>query len=84
MDNLLIISDNGKEVKGIKDKTAVHVSIPNGVVSICRNAFEDCVFLQNIEIPDSVNVIGSCAFQGCKSLRRDKIITRDQKILNAL
>lgn len=34
MENILILSEDGKEVIGVKEKTIIHVTIPNGVTSI--------------------------------------------------
>lgn len=34
MDNLLLLSDNGKKVIGVKDVTILHIIIPNGITTI--------------------------------------------------
>ena len=43
-------------------------SIKKGVKVIAKNAFLYCLFLENINIPNSVISIGSNAFKGCWSL----------------
>lgn len=43
-----------------------NVVIPNTVVCIGCNAFEDCVSFRDIVVPNSVNVISEDAFKGCK------------------
>ena len=46
-----------------------HFIIPDGVVIIEAFAFNDCRRLTNVTIPNSVNEIDICAFDGCVSLR---------------
>lgn len=67
MDNILILSDDGKTIKGVNDNV-VHLIIPDGVTNIGSNAFKNCTSLQNIVIPNSVISIESCAFYGCTDL----------------
>ncbi len=38
------------------------ITLPEGVTSIDDYAFLNCVYLENINIPSSVNFIGACAF----------------------
>lgn len=45
-----------------------HVTIPEGVVEIGKNAFIFKSNLKIIDIPNSLIKIGECAFQGCSSL----------------
>lgn len=42
--------------------------IGNGVTSIGQRAFEGCVDLPSVTIPESINFIGDYAFLGCTSL----------------
>ena len=44
------------------------VTLPSGVISIPRSAFEDCRLLENITIPSSVISIADYAISGCNSL----------------
>ena len=46
--------------------------IKNGTVVICDNAFESGV-LESIELPDSIEKIGSGVFSGCKNLKQINI-----------
>ena len=46
-----------------------HIVLPYGVTSIGDSAFEECRYLQSINIPDSVTSIGDWAFNGCDSLQ---------------
>ncbi|MFR7500628.1 leucine-rich repeat domain-containing protein [Ruminococcus callidus] len=41
------------------------VTIPDGVISIGNNAFQNCTGLTSIKIPKSVTNIGEFAFSGC-------------------
>lgn len=45
-----------------------HITIPNGVTSIKSRAFNYCLSLKDIIIPDSIVYIGEDAFASCKSL----------------
>ena len=47
------------------DKEATSCSIKEGTRLISANAFEDCVGLTSITIPNSVTSIGNAAFYGC-------------------
>ena len=49
-------------------KTDSNYFIPDGVVEIERNAFENCANLTSVNIPDSVTKIGSSAFRFCRAL----------------
>jgi len=44
------------------------VSFPEGLTSICANAFHGCYNLQSIVLPDSVTSIGAYAFQECTKM----------------
>ena len=57
------------EVRGVKDMNAEIVKIPEGVLTIGTNAFEDCKKLTQIDIPKSVKEILGHAFDGCKSFQ---------------
>ena len=49
------------------------VKIDNGLVEICRLAFNGCQNLESVMLPESLTTLGSEAFQYCKSLRAVKI-----------
>ncbi|MDE6350571.1 MAG: leucine-rich repeat domain-containing protein [Treponemataceae bacterium] len=44
-------------------------SIPKGTTEIYQRAFEDCLKLVSVNIPDTVVKIGMSAFSGCKNLK---------------
>ena len=55
-------------ITGVKNKSAVTLTIPNSVTSIGGFAFSGCSSLTNIIIPNSVTSIGYGAFDECSSL----------------
>ena len=57
---------------GLVDKTATSFEFAANTVMISESAFESSS-IQSIVIPDSVKVIGSSAFEGCKSLTSVKL-----------
>lgn len=61
------------DVKAFDKSEITSVTIPEGVLSIERYAFEDCINLKNIVIPNSVKSISTAAFQGCKNLETVKL-----------
>lgn len=51
----------------IKDGVAI---IPEGTRAINYEEFKDCTELKSVTIPQSVSIIGFCAFNGCSGLTR--------------
>ena len=45
------------------------IVIPEGVTSICEEAFRECTNLTSITIPSSVTSIGDKVFYGCTGLK---------------
>ena len=45
-------------------------SIPEGVISISDNAFENCTYLNTVNIPSTIESIGAKAFYGCQSIQK--------------
>lgn len=65
------VDDNGAiTITGLKDayKTSTILTIPNGVVTIGDNAFNNYTALENITISNTVTKIGEYAFKSCSSL----------------
>ena len=44
------------------------ISLPSGLTSICKNAFNNCDSITSIYIPDNVSSIGENAFMSCENL----------------
>ncbi len=43
--------------------------IPEGTVRIDKDAFKNCEYIENVEIPNTVKTIGERAFSGCVNLK---------------
>ena len=67
--DILKLSEDGKTVIGVYDKSVKSITIPDGVTKIGNRAFYAYFSLQSIDIPDSVTEIGDWAFLGCSSLQ---------------
>ena len=52
-----------------KDRSITSITMQNGVVGICNNAFKGCLDLETVIIPGSVTQIGGGAFDNCRSLK---------------
>ncbi|MBO4873516.1 MAG: leucine-rich repeat protein [Lachnospiraceae bacterium] len=49
------------------------LTVEEGVTTIGRDAFENCVNLREVKLPDSLSVIGDEAFMSCSSLKKINI-----------
>lgn len=68
MDDVFIISKDGRYLHGVKNKNIVDAVIPDGVRVICDKAFYDCNSLLSVTIPQSVTHILDYVFANCYSL----------------
>ena len=69
----VVYSADGKRLLKCKSEKLMSYVIKEGTQVICNSAFDDCVSLQQITIPDSVTSIGDFAFECCDSLRQINI-----------
>ena len=59
------------------------VVIPETVITIGGDAFQNCAVLKEVELPDNLNTIEWSAFYGCMSLRKIMIPASVRKIENS-
>ena len=52
-----------------KQRQDIKYTIPDGVKTIYRRAFEDCSYLEHVDFPESLECIREEAFCGCTSLK---------------
>ena len=71
--NGLPVTEIGRLAFNTTCSCIVEVNIPNGVKTICANAFLSCPGLQKVTIPSSVTDIQTNAFAECDSLTEIKI-----------
>lgn len=62
---------DGKDIiiKGIKDKGATEVTLPDGVTKIAEEAFKNCG-LSRVGMGKDLTFIADLAFENCKNLSR--------------
>jgi surface protein len=65
--------------RNIKEKIKKLI-IETGTKLIGNNAFEDCVNLTEIYMPDNISDIGNCAFRNCRSLKSVHITKSDKNV----
>lgn len=56
------------------------VVVGTGITAIGANAFADCINLQTVQLPDTLQTIGENNFQNCKSLTEVRIPASVQEI----
>lgn len=70
MNNKIIrLSEDGKTMLEVTDKTATSITIPDGVKYIGDFVFFYCRELISVTIPDSVTSIGNHVFSYCSKLQ---------------
>ncbi len=55
-------------------KKVKHISLPETVTEIRKNAFKDCAELVTVNIPSAVTSIDYCAFYNCSKVRFDDLV----------
>lgn len=68
MEDIFIISKDGRYLNGVKNKNIIDAVIPDGVRVISDKAFYDCKSLLSVTIPQSVTHILDYVFANCSSL----------------
>lgn len=57
-----------REIGGFRESDIVEIELPNTIIKIGVDAFEQSRYLKKIIIPENVTSIGDGAFSGCSSL----------------
>ncbi|MBQ8566969.1 MAG: leucine-rich repeat protein [Clostridia bacterium] len=73
IDGVLFSKDGTKLIRYPVAKKVSSYTIPNGVNSIEKHAFDRCSTLKSITIPKTVNKIGAFAFRRCTNLESIEI-----------
>jgi len=60
-------TDGTYTIIALKDKHALSITVPEGVVAIADHSFEECNAIK-ITLPNTILQIGNCAFKGCQNL----------------
>ena len=58
-----------KALKGMIDRSLTSVTVPDGVTSIGKYAFDECKNLEKVVLPQSVTEIKDNAFMNCSNLK---------------
>ncbi len=76
----IIYSQDGLRLLKCTNKLIKKYTVKKGTLYLCNEAFKECSYLQSINIPDSVIMIGDSAFINCASLRNILIPNSINKI----
>ena len=68
-DGAILNKDKTVLVMYLSSNNSTSYSIPEGVTEIVDHAFEECEYLEQIDVQNSVKTIGSWAFGYCTSLK---------------
>lgn len=55
------------------NNSVTDVTIENGPLTLDMGTFQDCTALKNVQLPDTLKVIGRACFLGCKELKEINI-----------
>ena len=69
VDGIVYTKDMRTLVTVPKRYSAKEVRVPAGVTTINANAFNGCIFVESVVLPDSLRIIKGNAFAKCRSLR---------------
>lgn len=67
---ITVIYDNLISVN--PEKVLGEVVLPEGIVTISKNAFKNCKFISKVELPDSVKIVDEFSFFKCTELEEIK------------
>lgn len=73
-------SEDGKRLKKFNCFFDSEYTIPEGIGVIEDEAFKECIHLEKVVMPDSVEIIGNDVFLGCKNLKEIKLSKNLKKI----
>lgn len=70
IDGVLYSKDGESLIRYPQRKNNYSFVVPDGVTDLCGSAFEDCEYLHEAEVTESVRFVGGFAFNRCDNLER--------------
>lgn len=71
------LSDDKTKLEGYEGKDS-YVTVPDGVIEICRGAFKDNDIIKTIILPNTIEKIEEKAFEKCKNLEHIEFVSVKQ------
>ena len=69
VDGILYSKDMKRLIKVPEGLKSEEIIVPEGVIELEPGSFRDMERVFHIKLPDSLTIIGNCAFSGCRSIR---------------
>ena len=60
----------------------LHITIPESVTAIRYSAFQSCLRLESVELPDNLQILEQSAFRGCTALKGTLVIPKNITVIN--
>lgn len=60
----------------------LHITIPESVTAIRYSAFQSCLRLESVKLPDNLQILEQSAFRGCNALKGTLVIPKNITVIN--